>query len=293
MNFNRSSACISCSSRFGLLDRKRYCSKCNSVFCSTCLPKERAFVKRICGRCKILCTDPLHRSTVNALRVADLKWFLKSRSISLLAVSEKSELVDLVMLHAPNAVPSSNPAARHVDSSHFERFNRPDESDLLSFSNDTSQSTLQTDARRTSGVYSSQSCPTSPKLSGNSSKESPFTGGSRLEDIKTAEEIPELSIGHLKLILVRNYVDFKGCCEKQELQERVLRLWRDRKELESEADPGSLSLENMCKICWEAPIDCVMLECGHLATCTSCGKQMNECPICRQYVVRVVHTFRA
>ena len=33
-------------------------------------------------------------------------------------------------------------------------------------------------------------------------------------------------------------------------------------------------------------IDCVMLECGHMCTCTQCGKQMAECPICRQYVVR-------
>jgi hypothetical protein len=33
-------------------------------------------------------------------------------------------------------------------------------------------------------------------------------------------------------------------------------------------------------------IDCVMLECGHMCTCTNCGKQMAECPICRQYVVR-------
>ena len=35
-------------------------------------------------------------------------------------------------------------------------------------------------------------------------------------------------------------------------------------------------------------IDCVMLECGHMCTCTNCGKQMAECPICRQYVVRSV-----
>lgn len=43
----------------------------------------------------------------------------------------------------------------------------------------------------------------------------------------------------------------------------------------------------------DAPVECVMLECGHLATCTACGKRLNECPICRQYVVRVVRTFKA
>ena len=62
--------------------------------------------------------------------------------------------------------------------------------------------------------------------------------------------------------------------------------------------------DSMCKICMDSPvaillfldepflilimeqIDCVMLECGHMCTCTQCGKQMAECPICRQYVVR-------
>ncbi|KAL0173652.1 hypothetical protein M9458_029620, partial [Cirrhinus mrigala] len=43
--------------------------------------------------------------------------------------------------------------------------------------------------------------------------------------------------------------------------------------------------ENLCKICMDSPIDCVLLECGHMVTCTKCGKRMSECPICRQYVI--------
>ncbi len=50
--------------------------------------------------------------------------------------------------------------------------------------------------------------------------------------------------------------------------------------------------EILCKICMDSSVDCVFLECGHMVTCVQCGKQMNECPICRQYVVRVVRTFR-
>lgn len=50
---------------------------------------------------------------------------------------------------------------------------------------------------------------------------------------------------------------------------------------------------DLCKICMDNPVDCVMLECGHMCTCLLCGKQMNECPICRQYVVRVVRTFKS
>lgn len=61
------------------------------------------------------------------------------------------------------------------------------------------------------------------------------------------------------------------------------------------ADPAEPSgqEENMCKICMDSPIDCVLLECGHMVTCSKCGKRMNECPICRQYVVRAVHVFRS
>lgn len=43
----------------------------------------------------------------------------------------------------------------------------------------------------------------------------------------------------------------------------------------------------------DAPLDCVLLECGHIASCVNCGKQLAECPICRQYVVRVVRIFKA
>ena len=50
---------------------------------------------------------------------------------------------------------------------------------------------------------------------------------------------------------------------------------------------------NMCKVCMDAVIDCLLLDCGHMVTCTSCGKRLAECPICRRYIVRVVRVFRA
>ena len=50
---------------------------------------------------------------------------------------------------------------------------------------------------------------------------------------------------------------------------------------------------DICKICMDAAIDCILLECGHMVTCTKCGKRLADCPICRQYVTRVVHVFRS
>uniref|UniRef100_A0A8C6Y2C9 RING-type E3 ubiquitin transferase n=1 Tax=Naja naja TaxID=35670 RepID=A0A8C6Y2C9_NAJNA len=114
-------------------------------------------------------------------------------------------------------------------------------------------------------------------------------------DLTSVRDIDALSVRQLKEILARNFVNYKGCCEKWELMERVTRLYKE-KDLQQLAPSGNATLpgseENLCKICMDSIIDCVLLECGHMVTCTKCGKRMNECPICRQYVIRAVHVFR-
>ncbi|XP_067289702.1 E3 ubiquitin-protein ligase RNF34 isoform X2 [Pseudorasbora parva] len=128
-----------------------------------------------------------------------------------------------------------------------------------------------------------------------------------LSDLSREDDIESLTVRQLKEILARNFVNYSGCCEKWELVERVHRLYREnelnRRSMENVSN--SLSAdgvqvaqlggvdENLCRICMDAVIDCVLLECGHMVTCTKCGKKMNECPICRQYVVRAVHVFKS
>lgn len=51
--------------------------------------------------------------------------------------------------------------------------------------------------------------------------------------------------------------------------------------------------ENLCKICMEANIDSLLLDCGHMITCTECGRLLHDCPICRQIIVRVVRAFKS
>ena len=112
-----------------------------------------------------------------------------------------------------------------------------------------------------------------------------------LSEIQTIEEIHDLSVKQAKDILAMNRVNFKGVVEKDELLKHVARLWKQEKQAQAEKE--SMDDSDLCKICMDNPVDCVMLECGHMCTCTTCGKQMAECPICRQYVVRVVRTFKA
>lgn len=49
--------------------------------------------------------------------------------------------------------------------------------------------------------------------------------------------------------------------------------------------------EGLCNICMNNPIDCVILECGHMCSCLTCAKSLIECPICRRLVVRVFRTY--
>lgn len=133
-----------------------------------------------------------------------------------------------------------------------------------------------------------------------------------LNDLTELSQIEGLNVKQLKELLILNRVDFKGCCERKELLERAERLWRestksregtnqflqpntrtDNCNIIFVSDLESTGNEELCKICMDAPMECVMLECGHIATCVQCGKRLNECPICRQYVVRVVRFFRS
>jgi len=129
------------------------------------------------------------------------------------------------------------------------------------------------------------------------SKETSVTSGNfkafNIEDIELEDQIRELTARQLKLILTRNFVDYKGCCERDELMDKVLRLWREKKDIKEKINQDEIPDENLCKICMESVVDCVLLECGHMISCVNCGKRLAECPICRQYVVRAVRIFRS
>jgi hypothetical protein len=55
----------------------------------------------------------------------------------------------------------------------------------------------------------------------------------------------------------------------------------------------NVDCKESCKICMENAIDCVILWCGHIATCLGCAKRLCRCPICRRKITRVTKTFKA
>ncbi|KAH9643397.1 hypothetical protein HF086_016686 [Spodoptera exigua] len=112
-----------------------------------------------------------------------------------------------------------------------------------------------------------------------------------LDQFKQPSDLDVLSVKQLKELLVRNRVEYRGCLERKELLERAKTLWRNHAQYCDDVE--ALPAEECCKICMAAPLECVLLECGHIAACTACAKQLAECPICRQYVVRAVRFFRS
>jgi len=112
-----------------------------------------------------------------------------------------------------------------------------------------------------------------------------------VEDIEMEGDISSLSVLELKQILAANFIDYRGCCEKKELINKVTMLYQSQQtELKTDGDKSD---RDLCKICMDRIIDCVFLDCAHLVACTKCGKKLSECPICRAFIVRVVHIFRA
>lgn len=252
------------------------------------------------------------------LKVKELRDYLHLHQVSTHLCREKEELVELVLGHQSSSeasTPESAPpplATPTAPQTTLTATQNPSTANLSTPSADqatpTVTQTTPTEAQALPTqslippVEAQASPPESPTVQSESpqedeeeEEEQSAEGAPRrrasLSDLSCEEDIEGLSVRRLKEILARNFVDYKGCCERWELQERVRRLYRDKANLQQEE--GAAPEELLCRICMDAHIDCVLLECGHMITCTNCGKRMSECPICRQYVVRAVHVFRS
>ena len=51
--------------------------------------------------------------------------------------------------------------------------------------------------------------------------------------------------------------------------------------------------ERLCGICMEEEMDCCFYDCGHVAACEGCARQVDVCPVCRRGVKAVVRIWRS
>ncbi|XP_051537478.1 E3 ubiquitin-protein ligase rififylin-like [Myxocyprinus asiaticus] len=254
---------------------------------------------RMCNTCQRLHCTFFERAELMRLKVKDLRDYLHLHDIPTQTCREKEELVELVLAQqtprgSGSADSGSQPTAPPTPSHPFaepepltEEESEDEEEEEGEELDEEGEELDEDDEEESTG---------SEETLAHSRRAS-------LSDLSSVEDIEGLSVRQLKEILGRNFVNYQGCCEKWELMEKVTHLFNDQKDLhnlvsntkkeaDDPAEPSGQE-ENLCKICMDSPIDCVLLECGHMVTCSKCGKRMNECPICRQYVVRAVHVFRS
>ncbi|RWS29180.1 zinc finger protein-like protein [Leptotrombidium deliense] len=307
----RNTNCENCGDKFNMITRRKVlfvfnhfsdgkrklqktCTECSMDFCADCFTKDlrrgQESTRHRCRRCRVFAAQPPDRNALMSLRVRDLRWFLEKKGISAQFCNEKSELVDLVLgssssrpIEARSTGQSSYTYYPHASSSRAQ-----DECESESnwvFVNDddvreaSESSNGQNERQRLNTEVDDKSASDDQKLF-------------NINDLKSEDDIQNLSVRQLKLLLTRNFVNYKGCCEKEELAQKVLRLWRENQQT-SIKDPEEIEESNVCKICMEREINCVLLECGHMIACNDCGKRLSECPICRQYIVRVIRTFKS
>ncbi|NWI59397.1 RFFL ligase, partial [Calyptomena viridis] len=309
-------SCKACGLHFDSSARKHICLDCKKNFCTSCSNQPEGG-PLLCHLCQRFRATAFQREELIKMKVKDLRDYLALHEISTEFCREKEDLVFLILGQQPVVTQEDQIRTNTLNiraSGQQDSVSHPPASPASSTSQEESpvstdpiSSSVAQDHRQVQSLARTILC----KLicsSGLTAKmlhvvllckasidsEDNLVQGRKasLSDLRSIGDINALSVRQLKEILARNFVNYKGCCEKWELLERVTRLYRE-KDLQHLGGAGQPNAEdNLCKICMDAPIDCVLLECGHMVTCTKCGKRMSECPICRQYVIRAVHVFR-
>ncbi|XP_061537231.1 E3 ubiquitin-protein ligase rififylin isoform X2 [Phycodurus eques] len=309
--------CKACGRRLDMPTTEHVCADCKENYCNRCSAQSEPR-PRLCHTCRRFHGNLLQRAELMKLKVKELRDYLHLHHIATHLCREKEELVELILSQqpSPSEPPDRDPAV---------------DPPLPTLGPDASDRTPVADPPdvdlpdRTLGAVTPDSVPADVNTSDRERERDPDRDRDRerdrerdrqrdqerdqgwdpaedaaarrasLSDLTSEDDVEALTVRQLKEILARNFVNFKGCCEKWELMERVTRLYRDH--AATNEDSGGCapagSDQNLCRICMDAAIDCVLLECGHMITCTKCGKRMNECPICRQFVIRAVHVFRS
>ena len=89
--------------------------------------------------------------------------------------------------------------------------------------------------------------------------------------------------------LRKRWSDWREARRMRELAEA----WRrENGEPSGNASGGSLATnataggkeqeEKRCCVCWDAPIDTLIMDCRHLVLCSRCGERVDVCPLCRE-----------
>eukprot|EP00392_Amoebophrya_sp_AT5.2_P002362 g2367.t1 len=66
-----------------------------------------------------------------------------------------------------------------------------------------------------------------------------------------------------------------------------------KKKKKKKGDAAAEEEDNLCKVCFENPIDTVILDCGHQVVCQNCSTDIGSlCPLCRNPIARIIRTYQ-
>ena len=325
IHFVATMPCSYCNAQFTITRWKSLCGKCSKKFCSDCINSGQ------CKSCGSVIRTRFDRSKLMQLKIKDLRLYLINRNQPTDDCKEKYELVKLIQtlhgIYEPdlashtqaydtsyNTHLGEDPTTTHQSDAGFSQRLGDGINNIPNFHPPSYQQTQHSfpTAHEFSHATSSQpeanrfasSESETKNASASSENKSPHKEFPDIIDINSTEELHSLSVKQLKFILRNNFVNFQGVLEKKDLIAKVeilfLQQKKDNDSVKADAAqsgdkevPKEAKDENFCKICWDNPANCVFLECGHMMTCIDCSKQIVECPVCRQNIVRKVRVFKS
>ncbi|XP_038533269.1 E3 ubiquitin-protein ligase rififylin isoform X4 [Canis lupus familiaris] len=248
-------SCKACGAHFANMARKQTCLDCKKNFCMTC-SNQVGNGPRLCLLCQRFRATAFQREELMKMKVKDLRDYLSLHDISTEMCREKEELVLLVLGQQPVVSQEGRTRAPALSPGFLEQqafLTQPHASTVPPTSpslpsvpaqatsvtpaqaQETQQANGHVSQDQEEPVYleSTARAPAEDETQSVDSEDS-FVPGRRasLSDLTDLGDIEGLTVRQLKEILARNFVNYKGCCEKWELMERVTRLYKDQKGLQ-------------------------------------------------------------
>ncbi|XP_013915787.1 PREDICTED: E3 ubiquitin-protein ligase rififylin isoform X1 [Thamnophis sirtalis] len=236
-------SCKACGVHFSSSFLKRVCLDCKKSFCPSCSHQPESS-PCLCHLCERFRATAFQREELIKMKVKDLRDYLELREISTEMCREKDELVCLIISQQPldpqrERAPQV-PCPAPVSVAQEECTVTPVSQDYSPEQISTNPA-LQTEEHPQANGHvlpsqddmaevesAVQNLPEEETQS-TDSEDNLVTGRrASLSDLTSLRDIDALSVRQLKEILARNFVNYKGCCEKWELMERVTRLYKEK-----------------------------------------------------------------
>ena len=118
-------------------------------------------------------------------------------------------------------------------------------------------------------------------------------GSKKIEPHQDLQPKPEKEKNDEKTHALHAKEQFLKTKEENLLVRENLLETRERKIAEKEKNIKAKEEEDTCKICYDRPINAVILPCAHLSFCIECIEQIHKCSICNSDIAQRIKVYKA